>query len=98
MEKNGLFFEEQSVDSLAKSIKKFNQIYSESENKTEKDEEKSTAKSQTPHSSLLSPLEISETAEKFSNQHFKSHLVHYIETTLKKEGVISAKKQSNQER
>lgn len=94
-EKNGLFFEQQSVDSLAKSIKKFNQIYSESENRTEKNKEKSTAKNQTPHSSLLSPQEISETAEKFSNQHFKTQLEHYIKETLKKEGTLFNKKQSD---
>ena len=93
--KNGLFFEQQSVDSLAKSIKKFNQIYLESENGTEKNEEKSTAKNQTPHSSLLSPQEISETAEKFSNQHFKTQLEHYIKETLKKEGILFNKKQSD---
>lgn len=93
--KNGLFFEQQSVDSLAKSIKKFNQIYSESENRTEKNKEKSTAKNQTPHSSLLSPQEISETAEKFSNQHFKTQLEHYIKETLKKEGILFDKKQSD---
>ena len=94
-EKNGLFFEQQSVDSLAKSIKKLNQIYSESENRTEKNKEKSTAKNQTPHSSLLSPQEISETAEKFSNQHFKTQLEHYIKETLKKEGILFNKKQSD---
>ena len=94
-EKNGLFFEQQSVDSLAKSIKKLNQIYSESENRTEKNKEKSTAKNQTPHSSLLSPQEISETAEKFSNQHFKTQLEHYIKETLKKEGILFYKKQSD---
>ena len=93
--KNGLVFEQQSVDSLAKSIKKFNQIYSESENRTEKNKEKSTAKNQTPHSSLLSPQEISETAEKFSNQHFKTQLEHYIKETLKKEGILFDKKQSD---
>lgn len=93
--KNGLFFEQQSVDSLAKSIKKFNQIYSESENRTEKNKEKSTTKNQTPHSSLLSPQEISETAEKFSNQHFKTQLEHYIKETLKKEGTLFNKKQSD---
>lgn len=93
--KNGLFFEQQSVDSLAKSIKKFNQIYSESENRTEKNKEKSTAKNQAPHSSLLSSQEISETAEKFSNQHFKTQLEHYIKETLKKEGILFDKKQSD---
>ena len=93
--KNGLFFEQQSVDSLAKSIKKFNQIYSESENRTEKNKEKSTVKNQAPHSSLLSPQEISETAEKFSNQHFKTQLEHYIKETLKKEGILFDKKQSD---
>lgn len=94
-EKNGLFFEQQSVDSLAKSIKKFNQIYSDSENRTEKNKEKSIAKNQTPHSSLLSPQEISETAEKFSNQHFKTQLEHYIKETLKIEGILFDKKQSD---
>ena len=93
--KNGLFFEQQSVDSLAKVIKKFNQIYSESENRTEKNKEKSTAKNQAPHSSLLLPQEISETAEKFSNQHFKTQLEHYIKETLKKEGILFNKKQSD---
>ena len=93
--KNGLFFEQQSVDSLAKVIKKFNQIYSESENMTEKDKEKSTAKNHAPHPSLLSPLEILETAEKFSNQHFKTQLEHYIKETLKKEGILFDKKQSD---
>ena len=93
--KNGLFFEQQSVDSLAKSIKEFNQIYSESENRTEKNKEKSTAKNQAPHSSLLLPQEISETAEKFSNQHFKTQLEHYIKETLKKEGILFNKKQSD---
>ena len=93
--KNGLFFEQQSVDSLAKSIKKFNQIYSESENRTEKNKEKSTVKNQAPHSSLLSPQEISETAEKFSNQHFKTQLKHYIKETLKIEGILFDKKQSD---
>ena len=93
--KNGLFFEQQSVDSLAKSIKEFNQIYSEFENRTEKNKEKSTAKNQAPHSSLLLPQEISETAEKFSNQHFKTQLEHYIKETLKKEGILFNKKQSD---
>ena len=75
--KNGLFFEPQTVNSLVSAIEKFNQlsqIFADSEIVPQK----ASQENQTSHSSLLSPLEISKTAEKFSNQHFKEQLEEYL--------------------
>lgn len=75
--KNGLFFESQTVNSLVSAIEKFNhlsQIFADSEIVPQK----ASQENQTSHSSLLSPLEISKTAEKFSNQHFKEQLEEYL--------------------
>ena len=75
--KNGLFFESQTVNSLASAIKKFNQLSQVSAD-SKIAPQKASQKNQTSHSSLLSPLEISKTAEKFSNQHFKEQLEKYL--------------------
>ena len=75
--KNGLFFESQTVNSLASAIKKFNQLSQVSAD-SKIAPQKASQKNQTSHSSLLSPLEISKTAEKFSNQHFKEQLEKYF--------------------
>ena len=75
--KNGLFFESQTVNSLASAIKKFNRLSQVSAD-SKIAPQKASQKNQTSHSSLLSPLEISKTAEKFSNQHFKEQLEKYL--------------------
>lgn len=75
--KNGLFFESQTVNSLVSAIKKFNQLSQVSAD-SKIAPQKASQENQTSHSSLLSPLEISKTAEKFSNQHFKEQLEKYL--------------------
>lgn len=76
--KNGLFFESQTVDSLISAIKKFNHLSYKIENLEDGSNKKTTSQEYTSHSSLLSPLEISKTAEKFSDQHFKEQLEKYL--------------------
>ena len=79
--KNGLFFESQTIDSLVSAIKKFNQL-SQASADIKLLSKKAPQESQISHSSLLSPLEISKTAEKFSNQHFKEQLEAYLMQNL----------------
>lgn len=74
-EKNGVFFDHQSVNSLVTAIKKFNF-----------------------YSSLLPPLEISKTAEKFSTHHFKEQLKEYLARTISSAKVQFQQKHTNQER
>ena len=95
--KNGLFFESQTVNSLVSAIKKFNQLSQISaDSKTAP--QKASQENQTPHSSLLSPLEISKTAEKFSNLHFKEQLEAYLAQTISATEVQFRQKHTNQER
>lgn len=95
--KNGLFFESQTVNSLVSAIKKFNQLSQLSaDSKTAP--QKASQENQTPHSSLLSPLEISKTAEKFSNLHFKEQLEAYLAQTISATEVQFQQKHTNQER
>ena len=79
--KNVLFFESQTIDSLVSAIKKFNQL-SQASADIKLLSKKAPQESQISHSSLLSPLEISKTAEKFSNQHFKEQLEAYLMQNL----------------
>jgi Glycosyltransferase len=79
--KNGLFFESQTINSLVSAIKKFNQLSQVSADIT-LSSNKASQESQISHSSLLSPLEISKTAEKFSNQHFKEQFEAYLMQNL----------------
>lgn len=89
-EKNGLFFESQTVDSLASTIQKFNQITENTSNpQTSKPHHQKNLSPETSilsdsPSSFLSPAEISQTAEKFSKEHFKSTLKQFIDQTLGK--------------
>ena len=76
--KNGLFFESQTVNSLVSAIKKFNHLSYKTENLEDRSNKKTVSQEYISHSSLLSPLEISKTAEKFSNQHFKEQLEKYF--------------------
>ena len=76
--KNGLFFESQTVNSLVSAIKKFNHLSYKTENLEDRSNKKTVSQEYISHSSLLSPLEISKTAEKFSNQHFKEQLEKYL--------------------
>ena len=89
-EKNGLFFESQTVNSLASAIQKFNQITENTSNpQTSKPHHQKTLSPETSMlsdspSSFLSPTEISQTAEKFSKEQFKSTLKQFIYQTLGK--------------
>ena len=95
--KNGLFFESQTVNSLVSAIKKFNQL-SQISADSKIAPQKASQENQTPHSSLLSPLEISKTAEKFSNLHFKEQLEAYLAQTISATEVQFQQKHTNQER
>ena len=89
-EKNGLFFESQTVDSLASAIQKFNQITENTSNpQASKPHRQKILSPETfmlsdSPSSFLSPAEISQTAEKFSKEQFKSTLKQFIDQTLGK--------------
>ena len=95
--KNGLFFESQTVNSLVSAIKKFDQL-SQISTDNKISPQKASQENQTPHSSLLSPLEISKTAEKFSNLHFKEQLEAYLAQTISATEVQFRQKHTNQER
>ena len=95
--KNGLFFESQTVNSLVSAIKKFDQL-SQVSTDSKIAPQKASQENQTPHSSLLSPLEISKTAEKFSNLHFKEQLEAYLAQTISATEVQFQQKHTNQER
>lgn len=95
--KNGLFFESQTVNSLVSAIKKFDQL-SQISTDSKIAPQKASQENQTPHSSLLSPLEISKTAEKFSNLHFKEQLGAYLAQTISATEVQFQQKHTNQER
>lgn len=95
--KNGLFFESQTVNSLASAIKKFDQL-SQISTDSKIAPQKASQENQTSHSSLLSPLEISKTAEKFSNLHFKEQLEAYLAQTISATEVQFQQKHTNQER
>ncbi len=95
--KNGLFFESQTVNSLVSAIKKFNQL-SQLSADSKIAPQKASQENQTSHSSLLSPLEISKTAEKFSNLHFKEQLEAYLAQTISATEEQFQQKHTNQER
>lgn len=95
--KNGLFFESQTVNSLVSAIKKFDQL-SQISTDSKISPQKTSQENQTSHSSLLSPLEISKTAEKFSNLHFKEQLEAYLAQTISATEVQFQQKHTNQER
>lgn len=95
--KNGLFFELQTVNSLVSAIKKFNQLSQVSAD-SKIVPQKALQENQTSHSSLISPLEISKTAEKFSNLHFKEQLEAYLAQTISATEVQFQQKHTNQER
>ena len=96
--KNGVFFDYQSVNSLAAAIKKFNLLYHETENLEDENIKKSVSQKHASHSSLLSPLEISKTAEKFSTHHFKEQLEEYLAQTISSTKAQFQQKHTNQER
>ena len=96
--KNGLFFESQTVNSLISAIKKFNHLSYKTENLEDRSNKKTVSQEYISHSSLLSPLEISKTAEKFSNQHFKEQLEDYLARTISATEVQFRQKHTNQER
>ena len=97
-EKNGVFFDHQSVNSLVAAIKKFNYLYYETENLEDGNNKKTVSQEHISHSSLLSPLEISKTAEKFSTHHFKEQLEEYLARTISSTKVQFQQKHTNQER
>ena len=96
--KNGLFFESQTVNSLVSAIKKFNHLSYKTENLEDRSNKKTVSQEYISHSSLLSPLEISKTAEKFSRLHFKEQLEDYLARTISATEVQFQKKHTNQER
>ncbi|MFC2702652.1 MAG: glycosyltransferase [Candidatus Nanosyncoccus sp.] len=96
--KNGVFFDHQSVNSLVAAIKKFNYLYYETENLEDGNNKKTVSQEHISHSSLLSPLEISKTAEKFSTHHFKEQLEEYLARTISSTKVQFQQKHTNQER
>ena len=97
-EKNGVFFDYQSVNSLAVAIKKFNLLYHKTENLEDENIKKPVSQKRASHSSLLSPLEISKTAEKFSTHHFKEQLEEYLAQTISSTKAQFQQKHTNQER
>ena len=97
-EKNGVFFDHQSVNSLVAAIKKFNYLYYETENLEDGNNKKTVSQEHVFHSSLLSPLEISKTPEKFSTHHFKEQLEEYLAQTISSTKVQFQQKHTNQER
>ena len=96
--KNGLFFESQTVNSLVSAIKKFNHLSYKIENSEDRSNKKTVSQEYISHSSLLSPLEISKTAEKFSRLHFKEQLEDYLARTISATEVQFQQKHANQER
>ena len=96
--KNGLFFDYQSVNSLAAAIKKFNHLSYETENLEDRSNKKTASQEHVSNSSLLSPLEISKTAEKFSTHHFKEQLEDYLARTISATEAQFQQKHTNQER
>lgn len=96
--KNGLFFESQTVNSLVSAIKKFNHLSYKTENLEDRSNKKTISQEYISHFSLLSPLEISKTAEKFSRLHFKEQLEDYLARTISATEVQFQKKHTNQER
>ena len=96
--KNGLFFESQTVNSLVSAIKKFNHLSYKTENLEDRSNKKTVSQEYISHSSLLSPLEISKTAEKFSRLHFKEQLEDYLARTISATEVQFQQKHTNQER
>lgn len=96
--KNGLFFESQTVNSLVSAIKKFNHLSYKTKNLEDRSNKKTVSQEYISHSSLLSPLEISKTAEKFSRFHFKEQLEDYLARTISATEVQFQQKHTNQER
>lgn len=96
--KNGLFFESQTVNSLAAAIKKFNHLSHKTENLEDGSNKKTASQEHVLNSSLLSPLEISKTAEKFSTHHFKEQLEDYLARTISATEAQFQQKHTNQER
>lgn len=96
--KNGLFFESQTVNSLVSAIKKFNHLSYKTEKLEDRSNKKTVSQEYISHSSLLSPLEISKTAEKFSRLHFKEQLEDYLARTISATEVQFQQKHTNQER
>lgn len=97
-EKNGVFFDYQSVNSLAAAIKKFNHLSHKTENLEDGSNKKTASQEHVSNSSLLSPLEISKTAEKFSTHHFKEQLEDYLARTISATEAQFQQKHTNQER
>ena len=97
-EKNGVFFDYQSVNSLVAAIKKFNYLYHKTEKLEDENIKKPVSQKRASHSSLLSPLEISKTAEKFSTHHFKEQLEEYLTRTISSTKAQFQQKHTNQER
>lgn len=97
-EKNGVFFDHQSVNSLAAAIKKFNHLSYKTENLEDRSNKKTASQEHVSNSSLLSPLEISKTAEKFSTHHFKEQLEDYLARTISATEAQFQQKHTNQER
>ena len=97
-EKNGVFFDHQSVNSLAAAIKKFNHLSHKTENLEDGSNKKTASQEHVLNSSLLSPLEISKTAEKFSTHHFKEQLEDYLARTISATEAQFQQKHTNQER
>ena len=96
--KNGLFFESQTVNSLVSAIKKFNHLSYKTKNLEDRSNKKTVSQEYISHSSLLSPLEISKTAEKFSRLHFKEQLEDYLARTISATEAQFQQKHTNQER
>ena len=96
--KNGLFFESQTVNSLAAAIKKFNHLSHKTENLEDGSNKKTASQEHVLNSALLSPLEISKTAEKFSTHHFKEQLEDYLARTISATEAQFQQKHTNQER
>lgn len=88
--KNGLFFESQTVNSLASAIQKFNQLAStpvSTQSKSQNNKQRIVSKNSTSNnspSSFLSPSEISQTAKRFSKEQFRIELKQFIKQTLGK--------------
>lgn len=80
---NGIFFDSQTVNSLAAAIKKYNTLFHQSQNQHGQNFQRASSeiavKSDSPLPPLpLSPSQISQTAEKFSSTHFRESLQDYI--------------------
>lgn len=89
-EKNGLFFDSQTVSSLVSAIQRFNQLAKNSADRQEKGQkhgQKTSSQKMILHnspSSFLSPPEISQTAEKFSKEQFRLELERFINQVQRK--------------